>query len=311
MSGLLRIHRLILFGVMWVIPASFPASMGKGGTSSVLSLLTAFILGATLNAFADWFRFSWQVSGGESWIQVGSMRDPQLYFVALCLLAGLWMHPRFQPWTPFLATGTLILGVSFLLHAKLGSALALGVGLATLFGRMGRARLLVVFAAAVGLSLAVPAVLERVLDVHFDVGVGGRWALWTQAAPALLLEYPWGVGWCAVTHEMLAAHTVVQEHLNHLHCTPLQIALETGWPGLLLWFLWMKSAWTLMKRKGAWGPEEPGYVLQAATWGSFSGLLVNGLVEYNFGDTEILMLYGFLMGVGLTLIRKRNPGYSP
>jgi hypothetical protein len=35
-----------------------------------------------------------------------------------------------------------------------------------------------------------------------------------------------------------------------------------------------------------------------------AGLLLNGFVEYNFGDTEIIILYAFLMGMAAAGARR-------
>ena len=74
--------------------------------------------------------------------------------------------------------------------------------------------------------------------------------------------------------------------MNHLHNNPLQITAELGWPGLLVWSGLMLSAlwfaWQRWRRRAG--------LVELAGFGMLFGLMVNGLVEYNFGDLEIFML---------------------
>jgi O-antigen ligase len=95
--------------------------------------------------------------------------------------------------------------------------------------------------------------------------------------------------------EVLPRKYHLEVGLRHLHNNFLQIRLELGPHGLLLWSLWMLA----MLRNGfraAPGAPRPDFLrLSALT--ALVGLLLNGLVEYNFGDSEILMLYLALFGL--------------
>jgi O-antigen ligase len=88
----------------------------------------------------------------------------------------------------------------------------------------------------------------------------------------------------------------------HLHNVPLQIAAERGIPALLAW-LWFIVAvvidlWTRFARS-------ENRFLPAAALACVVALLVAGLFEYNFGDSEILML--FLIVVTLPAAAERIP----
>jgi O-antigen ligase len=77
-------------------------------------------------------------------------------------------------------------------------------------------------------------------------------------------------------------------HINpHLHNDFLQIAAERGLPALALW-LWflvalIRDLWTRFRS----GQRE----LAATALATIVALLTAGLFEYNFGDSEILMLF--------------------
>jgi len=84
-----------------------------------------------------------------------------------------------------------------------------------------------------------------------------------------------------------------------LHANWAQVLVETGWMGLALYLAWMGLA---LWDGGAWvrrtgcaegslrGPPRVVFALLV-------GLLLNGLVEYNFGDTELMFIYAFVMGL--------------
>ena len=93
----------------------------------------------------------------------------------------------------------------------------------------------------------------------------------------------------------------------HLHNDPLQIAAERGLPALALW-LWFivavsRDVWL---RYSANGPER---FLAAAGLATVVALLTAGLFEYNFGDSEVLML--FLIVVTLPAAAMRASRRSP
>jgi O-antigen ligase len=74
----------------------------------------------------------------------------------------------------------------------------------------------------------------------------------------------------------------------HLHNNPLQIAAERGLPALAIW-LWFLVALVrdLWKRFAAGRHRELG----AAALATVVAMLAAGLFEYNFGDSEVLMLF--------------------
>ena len=90
----------------------------------------------------------------------------------------------------------------------------------------------------------------------------------------------------------------------HMHNNALEIAAETGIPGLVLW-LWimLRLAWDALRfyRDAAYGRSavpEPARraVLSAGSiaLGSWVAFMVSGTFEYNFGDSEVLTLFLFL-----------------
>ena len=81
--------------------------------------------------------------------------------------------------------------------------------------------------------------------------------------------------------------TAVNQLNPHLHNVPLQIAAERGIPALLVW-LWfiVTLGYDFFRRRTADFPS-----LSNAGLAAIAAMLAAGLFEYNFGDSEFLMLF--------------------
>jgi putative inorganic carbon (hco3(-)) transporter len=96
------------------------------------------------------------------------------------------------------------------------------------------------------------------------------------------------------------------DHVNqHLHNVPLQIAAERGLPALAIW-IWFMATLTLdLGRRFYAGRHR---FLTAAALAAIVAMLTAGLFEYNFGDSEFLML--FLIIVTLPFAADRPVEFS-
>jgi O-antigen ligase len=89
----------------------------------------------------------------------------------------------------------------------------------------------------------------------------------------------------------------------HLHNVPLQIAAERGLPALAIW-LWLIGA--LVYALVPLFRQQRDKVLAATALAAVVAMLAAGLFEYNFGDSEFLML--FLVLVTLPFAAARSDG---
>jgi O-antigen ligase len=80
----------------------------------------------------------------------------------------------------------------------------------------------------------------------------------------------------------------VNERAAHLHNVPLQIAAERGLPALALW-LWF--IFTLIRDFVRSRTSTSAPSLTMAALASVVAMLAAGMFEYNFGDSEFLMLF--------------------
>ena len=97
----------------------------------------------------------------------------------------------------------------------------------------------------------------------------------------------------------------VNETNPHLHNVPLQIAAERGLPAVAVW-LWfvgvvLASLWRTYRTD-----RDRDRVLPAAALAAVAAMLVAGLFEYNFGDSEFLMLFLVLITLPFAARHERS-----
>jgi O-antigen ligase len=92
------------------------------------------------------------------------------------------------------------------------------------------------------------------------------------------------------------------EHVNpHLHNNYLQIAAERGLPALAVWLWFIVGLLVALARRFHQADDR---FVPAAALAAVAAMLAAGLFEYNFGDSEFLML--FLMLVTLPFAAARS-----
>ena len=95
----------------------------------------------------------------------------------------------------------------------------------------------------------------------------------------------------------------------HLHSTPLQLAFDRGLPMLVFWLWLMIAFWVYIARaekKARNQSDTHSYGILLGILGALTGFLFSSLVNYNYGDSEAVMLFWFLMGLGIVLVEKEE-----
>ena len=302
-----KCHRLLLLLVIFMMGWAFSPARADGWKKARLAV-ALFIAATTARAVYDVVRVVIAVGRGVHLYDTGNMRDPQMYMVSLCILLAAFVGQaagRKQVPAP-VALGLNAVGL--IIHFKRGAwfSFLLSAGLMSWLARRRKIVLAIVLC-AVAVAF-IPQVRGRLqlLKQEWSDRQGGRHVLWTKVAPAMLKQYPLGMGFKATKHEdFLPYASYVQPKLNHLHNNALQITLEMGTAGLAAWIGWMVlTFWMLYKACRNRSGEAAQLAL--GVLGAFCALMFNGMVEYNFGDSEILMLLCFLMGLSCVIREKQQ-----
>jgi len=99
----------------------------------------------------------------------------------------------------------------------------------------------------------------------------------------------------------------------HLHSTPLQLAFDRGLPMLVLW-LWLVTAfWFYLARaevsaRDMSDTHSSGLLL--GILGALTGFLASSLVNYNYGDAEVAMMFWWLMGLAMVVSESQTTNFA-
>ncbi|MBS1810385.1 MAG: O-antigen ligase family protein [Acidobacteria bacterium] len=91
------------------------------------------------------------------------------------------------------------------------------------------------------------------------------------------------------------------DYITHTHSTPIQLAMERGLPafGCFVWLLAAMGLWLWRSYKQQKNP------LALGALAALLGFALSSLTNYNFGDSEVVMLLLFL--VGLSVLAEARP----
>ena len=243
-------------------------------------------------------------------IHEGSMTDGQiLACTILVTLAVIVVRKAAKSPLIWAVLALLVQLSAMVLNFKRGSWITVLAMVAIFIAIKVNWKSLLILFAAVLLALMLPPVQTRLasLKSEFNPDGGGRATMWVVIAPELIKEYPGGIGYKSLTPEIM--HDIfwrVEKDRDHLHSNLLQVLVATGWAGLVLYLAWMARAFWDGCRFIYLSKDDPDgektYALGLTLM--LLALYVNGLVEYNFGDAEIVLLYGLIMGMLAAGVRR-------
>lgn len=244
----------------------------------------------------------------------GTLGHYMTYSGTLMLVIGvaaarLVFGVRDRAW-PALVMPALVVALSLTLtrSAWVGSCVAVGV----LFILKDLRLLgLLPVVAALFFALAPDSVTNRMVSMFDlrDPSNRDRLAM-ARSGAAMVHDHPLtGVG-PAMIPKLYAQYRdpdAVQAMNPHLHNVPLQIAAERGLPALAIWIAFIA---VLIYRLFQVFRSERDQTLAAAGLAAIFGMLSAGLFEYNFGDSEFLMLFLVLVTLPFAAARRDDAAAS-
>jgi O-antigen ligase len=258
---------------------------------------------------------------GRDWRATGFYGDWVTYAEVLQLIASLALglflalpvKKSLLGWLLFAA----IVGFVFALALTVTRAswIGLAISMAVMLAMsVSRRTLLIAGACAIPLVLAGLFLLQQKRNVGLidadDQSTSWREMVWREGTQ-LLVSKPRhllvGVGMDSIKGHWqewgLFDHG--RQPIGHMHSNLLQIALERGVPALIVWLLLLAVYARMLIgviRASVDLPEARGLTLGA--FGGLAGFFVSGLVHYNWGDSEVVTVFYFIMG--LTLVVERS-----
>ena len=234
-----------------------------------------------------------------------------LVMLVTCAAAARLLFSNQRLWPLLMMPALLVaLALTFTRSAWIGTC----AGIAFLFMLKGDLRLIAVLPmlAALFLVIAPPQITNRfysMFDAKDPTSVDRVTML--RVGARMIKAHPLtGVGPTLVEdryREYLSSSE--PQHVNpHLHNVPMQIAAERGLPAIAIW-IWLIVTLMIGLFKRLRIPEAR--FLAAAALACVAAMLTAGQFEYNFGDSEFLMLFLVLMTLPYAASAGARPAPSP
>jgi O-antigen ligase len=231
-----------------------------------------------------------------------------LMLVICAAVARLVFGSRDRTW-PALVMPALVVALALTLGRSAWVGACVAVGLVFVLKDLRLAAFLPVLVAIV-IAIAPDTVTSRVLSM-FDVRdptTQDRLAM-VEIGARIIGDHPLtGVGPNMVprVYPDYRPEYAVNANNPHLHNVPLQIAAERGLPALGAWLWFVVGLIVALFRML---PHQR--VLAASALAAVVGMLTAGLFEYNFGDSEFLMLFLVLITLPFAAMRDNEAEVNP
>ncbi|MCO6429307.1 MAG: O-antigen ligase family protein [Deltaproteobacteria bacterium] len=308
-SGQLAISVVLAIGMLCYLNQKIIRNSGANGSGLLIfsdlwriskrkALFAFMLLSALLTAFAA---YSDRLAGLRAFFAL-------LLITALAMnlinLRSIYKRTAGLDYARVFAISNIILPLcitALLANMKRGPWAGAAAGsliLLCLYSRKLIAPSLVIAVVLFGTLAPVKERLEQSAE-HFYIH-GGRKAIWDIGAE-LGSHYPLGIGY-ENSPVLRDFSTEIPNELRHFHNNFLNIWVETGWIGLFI-FTW----WLAVVIRQAWKDYGPAHysVLSRGLACCLISWQIAGLVEYNFGDSEVLLVVFLLLGV-LAAIERRG-----
>ncbi|HZN01260.1 MAG TPA: O-antigen ligase family protein [Pyrinomonadaceae bacterium] len=254
-------------------------------------------------------------SRGRDWRATGFYNHWVTYAEVLQLIAslalGIFLAIREKKALLIFAVIGLVfaLGMTVTRASWIGFAVSVVVMLSL---SVTRRTLLIVAACALPLVLVSVVVLQQKRGIGFfdrqDQSTSWRQMVWREGFE-LLVSKPRhllvGVGIDSIKGHWRewGLFDNGRQPIGHMHSNLLQIALERGVPALLLWLiligLYVRMLWKIIRREA----DSFSRGLALGALGGAIGFFTSGVVHYNWGDSEVVTIFYFIMGLCLVVER--------
>jgi O-antigen ligase len=192
-----------------------------------------------------------------------------------------------------------LLNGALLVNLKRGPWFGILIGSLIFCGFFARRLLVGIVALSALIFVALPPVQSRLGASYDDFTMsGGRSTIWRIGAE-LCAQYPLGIGY-RNSGVLRKFATEIPGELDHFHNNLLNITAESGWLATLLFLWFIITAVQICCSK----PYDP--LLVAIGCAVISSQMA-GLVEYNAGDAEVLIVTWVLLGVAMQLRALKRP----
>ncbi len=229
---------------------------------------------------------------------------------------ALFSKPR-KVWLWIAGFGVMTVGLLLTLTRSVWIATLVGVLLLLLMKHFRWRTLAAAGVAVTLLVAAAPGVIQKRIRSVWDPqdpSNYARLAIW-KAGLRMVADRPWtGVGPQRIPRVFYEYHPKPEDRQRsgfypvHMHNNLLQFAAERGVPCAVLW-LWLmgRLAWDHWRGFRMSKEGEIGRTVSAIGFAAIVVLFLAGLFEFNFADSEVLMIFLFLISAPYALRASQQP----
>ena len=290
-----------IYRVEWMPELELPRGQLLPGTNALQQL-----------GITDW-------SPGRDWRATGFYNHWVTYSEVLQLIASLALGIFLALTRKKSLAGLLLLlaivGLLFALGMTVTRASWIGFAVSAvvmLTLTVAKRTILIVAACAIPIVLAGAFWLQQKRSIGFfdrqDQSTSWRAMVWREGFE-LLVSKPrhilFGVGLDSVKGywRQWGLFDNGRQPIGHMHSNLLQIALERGVPALIVWLillgLYVRMLWRLSRNRA----DDFARSLALGALGGTIGFFTSGLVHYNWGDSEVVTVVYFIIGLCLVFER--------
>ena len=296
--------QLLLFAI---VPIAYRLLRGRRTLTAVDVIISVAALSAAIGV-VQFGILKWSESGLRPRGLLGMYMtfSGQLMLVACLATARVLFWPRDRAW-PMLVLPAIAVALATTASRNAWVGACVGIGLLLMMRDFRLVGILPVLA-AVFIALAPAQLTDRFYSM-FQIQHGRQATATTvssvdsnrdriamiKSGGRIIKKYPLtGVGPDMIDefYPVYRDKSAVKQLNPHLHNVPVQIAAERGLPALLawLWFLFVLARDFIRQRRTAVMQFLPNAALAC-----MAAMIAAGMFEYNFGDSEFLMLFLLLM----------------
>jgi hypothetical protein len=315
-QALAGLHSVADSALNWEMPRFFPGRVTESGQLAIAMFgLSALFLNSKQNLSSGGklfavLTFIGLLICGFSYRFV----DPAASTAALIAISGVvvwsvflmvqyWLGRDKDKYLNLLLFITPILLAALTLNLKRGPWAGVFFGAGFLLWHKRRGLILPILLAGIGVVVGIAPIRDRLLESSENFFIkGGRNTIW-ETALDVSVRFPLGVGVgnAGVLRDFAPD---VPEGLSHFHSNPLNILAETGWVGLALFAAFIVKC---IHR----GMEQVGKYSGALVVAVVACWQIAGLVEYNIGDTEVLLALVAILGALTAKVKYDSADSSP
>ena len=289
-----------IYRVEWTPELEVPRAQLLPGTSALDQL-----------GISSWSRGrDWRATGFYNhWVTYAEVLQ-LIASLALGIFLGLKQKRSLMAVLLLLAVAGLVFALAMTVTRASWIGFAISV-LAMLLLTSSRRTIVIVGTCAIPLVLAGVVLLQQRRSIGFfdqrDQSTSWRETVWKEGFQ-LLVSSPRhlivGVGMDSIKGHWRewSLFDNGRQPVGHMHSNVLQIALERGVPALIVWLIligvYLRMLWRLTRRS-----DDFGRGLAIGALGGALGFFMSGLVHYNWGDSEVVTVFYFIMGLCLVVER--------